>query len=423
MLTFQLLRRDSSYLVEWAQNLDKEAGPFSAVPIDRYSIFVGQLNIDAVTREGLEEKFGRYGKIVEIHLVNKRTPTAQGLRPAFAFIRFEDEQAAIKAVSQENGSVYLDQTIRVQHREMHDQAGKMFQHYRYHSDGAIYMPPGIGRNCRADAFAIPPHVFGHGVYGQYPCSSNAGAFPLPGKPMYANKLQAVLSEGNQDHSAVHMGTHLNGMNGVNFPYPPALGPSGQGVYFGPSAPSPMMMTPVDAEGNPVEFNQGATSTGMPYSMMMAPAHHAAGIDHGAIAPPSGMFSTRPGPMLVQGPDGLVYPWYGPPAQMVTPPGPTASNDGVPLNHAVHAKGETPHQAPAMLIPPASVAGFTPPPGMIQQVLPGGGIAYHGGNASVVTAVTQPPFIKSESAAVAITAPSEDTGVGSSAPGGSTVVAT
>ncbi|KAJ3079139.1 hypothetical protein HK102_004000 [Quaeritorhiza haematococci] len=105
------LRNTLKWVVEWAANLDK-----GQVELDKQSVFVGQLNQNLVTRELLEEKFGAYGKIENLQLVN-RFSSGPASRPAFAFIKYSEEASAEKAIQAENGQTWLDRTIRVQYRE------------------------------------------------------------------------------------------------------------------------------------------------------------------------------------------------------------------------------------------------------------------------------------------------------------------
>ncbi|CAG8447601.1 6591_t:CDS:2 [Dentiscutata erythropus] len=88
--------------------------------IDKGTIFVGQLNPDAVTKEVLEQKFNRYGEIKDLRLVTIKKPGPVGrmnVRSAFAFIRYDDENASTKAIEAENNTKYFDRIIRVQYRE------------------------------------------------------------------------------------------------------------------------------------------------------------------------------------------------------------------------------------------------------------------------------------------------------------------
>ncbi|KAG5513333.1 hypothetical protein PMAC_001396 [Pneumocystis sp. 'macacae'] len=113
---FSNLRRNGNWIVEWAQNLDQNTSHVSTIPIDKTSIFVGQLNPSLVTRESLLNRFKKYGEIVECSLVNK--PNSN--RTAFAFLQFDSAVSASAAVENENNSTFLDRVIRVQFRELHD---------------------------------------------------------------------------------------------------------------------------------------------------------------------------------------------------------------------------------------------------------------------------------------------------------------
>ncbi|KAF0368603.1 RNA-binding domain-containing protein [Gigaspora margarita] len=115
---YMSLRRTSSYVIEWAANLEKATpGPGD---IDKGTIFVGQLNPEAVTKDVLEQKFSSYGEIKDLRLVTIKKPGPTGrmsVRSAFAFIRYDDENASTKAIEAENNTKYFDRIIRVQYRE------------------------------------------------------------------------------------------------------------------------------------------------------------------------------------------------------------------------------------------------------------------------------------------------------------------
>ncbi|KAG5440076.1 hypothetical protein PCK2_000588, partial [Pneumocystis canis] len=113
---FSNLRRNGNWIVEWAQNLDQNSSQTPMIPIDKTSIFVGQLNPSLVTQESLVNRFKKYGEIVDCSLVNK--PNSN--RTAFAFLQFESAASASAAVENENNSNFLDRMIRVQFRELHD---------------------------------------------------------------------------------------------------------------------------------------------------------------------------------------------------------------------------------------------------------------------------------------------------------------
>ncbi|RIB05895.1 hypothetical protein C2G38_2218403 [Gigaspora rosea] len=115
---YMSLRRTSSYVIEWAANLEKATpGPGD---IDKGTIFVGQINPEAVTKDVLEQKFSRYGEIKDLRFVTIKKPGPTGrmsVRSAFAFIRYDDENASTKAIEAENNTKYFDRIIRVQYRE------------------------------------------------------------------------------------------------------------------------------------------------------------------------------------------------------------------------------------------------------------------------------------------------------------------
>lgn len=86
--------------------------------IDPYSVFVGQLNPDIVTKEAVLERFGKYGDVLDCNLVVKPGKFGElntlskcdlkaysvliGLgRTAFAFIKYDDHLSATRAIDQE----------------------------------------------------------------------------------------------------------------------------------------------------------------------------------------------------------------------------------------------------------------------------------------------------------------------------------
>lgn len=113
---------------EWAQNVQS---PGDNMPvIDKFSIFVGQLDSNTITKEILISRFQKYGKIADCTLI-LRQPIAinSNLSPrnndlkhqntnSFAFIKYEDEIAASLAVEQENHTILDRRTIHVQYREI-----------------------------------------------------------------------------------------------------------------------------------------------------------------------------------------------------------------------------------------------------------------------------------------------------------------
>ncbi|ORX89985.1 hypothetical protein K493DRAFT_305307 [Basidiobolus meristosporus CBS 931.73] len=75
------LRVNSKWVVEWAPNLERGSGQ-----VDRTSVFIGQLNQKLVTQSLLEDKFGKYGKIELLNLVN-RNANMPGIVPCFAWLQ------------------------------------------------------------------------------------------------------------------------------------------------------------------------------------------------------------------------------------------------------------------------------------------------------------------------------------------------
>lgn len=109
---FANLKTKPLWNVEWAQNLDDEYSNVPEVTIDKYSIFVGQLD-PRISKEEMIERFEKHGKIKEAILVNR-------LLSNFAFIKFKTKEAAASAVERENHSMFKFKTIHVQYREMYN---------------------------------------------------------------------------------------------------------------------------------------------------------------------------------------------------------------------------------------------------------------------------------------------------------------
>ncbi|KAK9712554.1 hypothetical protein K7432_007073 [Basidiobolus ranarum] len=136
------LRVNSKWVVEWAPNLERGSGQ-----VDRTSVFIGQLNQKLVTQSLLEEKFGKYGKIELLNLVNRNANM-----PAFAFIKYSNEDAAGKAIENENGSRWLETTIRVQYRESNE--GRVHKQLRPNNYFTKLYP---GSSIRGAVPFSPPH--------------------------------------------------------------------------------------------------------------------------------------------------------------------------------------------------------------------------------------------------------------------------
>ncbi|KAK3806007.1 MAG: hypothetical protein JOS17DRAFT_768070 [Linnemannia elongata] len=210
------LRANSAWTVEWAPNLSSQN------QIEKESVFVGQLNPDQATEALLHERFQDYGNIKNIHLV-KRNKMGAGHTTAFAFIEFDSEQAARRAIDHENNTQFLETTIRVQHRETSE--------YRVQRQNAAMQ---AARNLvdvpdmpRAPGASTGPQ--GHGYGHEYPPFRG----PNVGRPMYYPPYYGCLG----------------------MPMPP------HGFYGPPPPPSATMM------GQPVVSPRGppsSTEAGQPY---------------------------------------------------------------------------------------------------------------------------------------------------------------
>ncbi|KAI9098290.1 hypothetical protein DFS34DRAFT_620357 [Phlyctochytrium arcticum] len=128
------LRANYKWVAEWAANLDR-----GNVDVDKHSIFVGQLNQQVVTSEMLQQRYGQYGAVHSLQLIN-RYPSGPSSRPAFAFIEFHKESDANQAVMEENGKTWLDRTIRVQFKERNDPASSRAQDTPYNVENPHLLP-------------------------------------------------------------------------------------------------------------------------------------------------------------------------------------------------------------------------------------------------------------------------------------------
>lgn len=93
------------WVVEWALSTDDQ--------MDTQTIFIGGLEKDHVSEALLREKFGAYGAIEKISIVNRGDMEG----PAFAFIQFEKSGSAAAAIAKEDRTEWLGGNIRVQFSE------------------------------------------------------------------------------------------------------------------------------------------------------------------------------------------------------------------------------------------------------------------------------------------------------------------
>ncbi|XP_076672579.1 nuclear receptor coactivator protein neosin isoform X2 [Andrena cerasifolii] len=75
-------------------------------------IFVGHLQTDDMTKHELEEHFSKYGTVV-----------GSAINRGFGFVQFEDEQAAQKAIQNEDGAMFKGRRIDVRPAKKDNQAG------------------------------------------------------------------------------------------------------------------------------------------------------------------------------------------------------------------------------------------------------------------------------------------------------------
>lgn len=69
-------------------------GQYMVRYLDRFSVFVGNLQ-NSTSEAEIYVKFGLFGTIINVHLISKQN------KRAFAFIRYEEEDAAFKAIHAE----------------------------------------------------------------------------------------------------------------------------------------------------------------------------------------------------------------------------------------------------------------------------------------------------------------------------------
>ncbi|KAF9437730.1 hypothetical protein BGZ76_011368 [Entomortierella beljakovae] len=175
------LQSGSKWTVEWAPNLPCQK------QIDKESIYIGQLNPRLVTEIALREHFQRHGNIKYLNLIKKDTPVSK-VSIAFAFIEYDNEASAKAAVECEDNSIFLEMTIRVQHRETkeyriqrHNAAMQATQHLdkpRFYYGLPPYGLPTQRPNCQG-AFQPypPPYAAGSMYYTTY------YTYPSPSLPI------------------------------------------------------------------------------------------------------------------------------------------------------------------------------------------------------------------------------------------------
>ncbi|EMR08203.1 hypothetical protein PNEG_03373 [Pneumocystis murina B123] len=228
---FSNLRRNGNWIVEWAQNLDQNTSQIPMIPIDKTSVFVGQLNPSLVTRESLLNRFKKYGEIVDCSLVNK--PNSN--RTAFAFLQFESATSASAAVENENNSNFLDRVIRVQFRELYDKTDlstydsrSLLPSINPQSQFACKFPLSVPfiprlRSRSNDSLSLTNRgsIYGQdnsGVHGYYPEVTNQ-AFSMRSHEAFMAAYRAALAATTSLNQPSAINTQ-NGYSGnIQVPYP------------------------------------------------------------------------------------------------------------------------------------------------------------------------------------------------------------
>jgi len=150
MAAFVGLKNDQKkWVIEWATSSNDP----ESLGIDKTSVFVGGLNPTLVTKELLEERFGAYGKIQSVTVVNKDSATDgtvedqyqdQNSRSAYAFLRYVDPASSSAAIEQENGQEWLYRRIRVQYCESQEMKSKRRANKFVANYSQYYRPNQIG---------------------------------------------------------------------------------------------------------------------------------------------------------------------------------------------------------------------------------------------------------------------------------------
>ncbi|KAF8928879.1 hypothetical protein BGZ47_001379 [Haplosporangium gracile] len=214
------LRANSHWTVEWAPNLSSQN------QIEKESVFVGQLNPDLATEALLHERFQGYGTIKNIHLV-KRNKMGTSRATAFAFIEYDSEQDARKAIDHENNTQFLGTTIRVQHRETSE--------YRMQRQNAAMQ---AARNLvdvpdmpRAPGAPAGPHGYGYG-HGYSPFRGPNVGRPIHYPPYYGYPGMPMVPHGYYGLPPPHPATMM-GQPGAPPRGPPSSTETGQSYYPAP----------------------------------------------------------------------------------------------------------------------------------------------------------------------------------------------
>ncbi|CAG8536391.1 10257_t:CDS:2 [Paraglomus occultum] len=155
---FNTLRQTSNYFLEWVENLEKPLSEEEEEDI--HSIYIGNLNEKLVTKKILYEKFEQYGKIEDLHLVNRGK---KHNIPAYAFIKYRDVLSAEEAISHENNKIFLERQIKVQRRLTQEYRNFQLELNRQHNE-MRWRSFGYYKNIHCSNFLTDQHQSGSSIY-------------------------------------------------------------------------------------------------------------------------------------------------------------------------------------------------------------------------------------------------------------------
>jgi len=334
-----LKNQNRKWVVEWATSVNDP----DMLGVDKYNIFVGGLNPLLITKELMEERFGAYGPIESITLINHDDITTEGdvpPRSAFAFVRYKDPSSSVSAIEQENGAEWLDRRIRVQYCESPEMKNKRRTQKYLASINNVY----TNQQYYGGAVSYPPMVMVGNV------------------PMYMNTPS------------------VNGQSGKPpfAPYSPRLSKAGISVT-GPVAINPQ----VGGVGN--ASNMGMNVGAQPYN------------SNAGLAPPADIQTTTyyPAPMAAYSYNPMVaynQPWLYTPMPHQTMPMAGMEMGGQPMQHGTSGPSAVQQDNP--ILPPHHLNQMDVPPhmGVIDDSASNGAIAQLSGSFVGMSLNDEPRYI-------------------------------
>jgi len=221
------------WVIEWATSMNDP----DSLGIDRSNIFLGGLNPAVVTKESIQQRFSPYGKVESISLVNKEADpndenNEDGVRSAFAFVRYSDALSSAVAIEQQNGTMWNDRRIRVQYCESQEMKNKRRAN-KYYSNYAAYC-----NNYYAPPLGLvqyPPTMYPMGYPSpvMYPPAYMAVYNNADGTPEVPAMPATQRREGSPTMQRAENGTNQNvsngNENGTQQPagYAPRMSPRGK----------------------------------------------------------------------------------------------------------------------------------------------------------------------------------------------------